>query len=149
MEIKDVLDKKLICILKSGTKKESILELIALLDNAGKIKDARAIEENIFHREKLMSTGIGLGVAVPHTRMEGVAGPIMAVGIAPSGIKDYESIDGESVRIVVLILCGSKQHKEYISLLSGVVNIMKDKDKKERLFSAKDKEELFNVLSRR
>ncbi len=147
MEIKDVLDKKLVCILRSATKKESILELIALLDSQGKIHDVRGVRENIFHREKLMSTGIGLGIAVPHTRMEGVGRPVMAVGVAPSPIRDYESIDGENVRIIALIICGSKQHKEYISLLSSVVNKLKNKDLKESLFSAETPEKVFEILS--
>jgi nitrogen PTS system EIIA component len=146
MDIKDVLDEKLVCVLKAQTKKEAIMELISLLESSGKIRDMAALEENIFHREKLMSTGIGLGIAVPHTRMEGVASPVMAVGISPSGIKDYEAIDSEVVRVVVLIVCGSRQHKEYISLLSSVVNRLKDKQKKESLFSVKSPQEAVKVL---
>ncbi len=146
MKIEDVLEEKLVCMLKSGTKKESILELLSLLKSSGKIKDAAALEANILHREKLMSTGIGLGLAVPHTRMEGVSSPVLAAGVSLSGIKDYESIDGENVRIVVLIVCGSKQHKEYISLLSSVVNRLKDKGAKEGLFSAKSGPDVFKIL---
>lgn len=147
MDIKDVLDEKLVCVLEARTKKEAVMELIALLKKHGKVQDISALEKNIFHREKLMSTGIGLGIAVPHTRMEGVARPVMAAGVAPSGIKDYESIDGEAVRAVVLIVCGSKQHKEYISLLSSVVSKLKDKNRKESLFSAESREEAFRILS--
>lgn len=147
MDIKDVLDENLVCVLEAKTKKESVKELIALLNKHGNVRDISTLEKNIFHREKLMSTGIGLGIAVPHTRMEGVERPVMAVGIAPSGIKDYESIDGEAVKLVVLIVCGSKQHKEYISLLSSVVNKLKDRDRKKSLFSAKSREEAFHILS--
>ncbi len=146
MEIKEALGEKLVCVLKSDTKKESIMELISLMKDEGRIQDPGALEKNIFHREKLMSTGIGLGIAVPHTRMDGVSSPVMAVGVCRGGIKDYESIDGEDVRVLVLIVCGSKQHKEYISLLSAVVNKLKDKSKMETLLSAEDGAGIFKVL---
>ncbi len=146
MDIREALDKDLVCLLKQGDKKQALLELVGLMGKKGKIKDAKVLEQNIFYREKLMSTGIGLGIAVPHTRMEGVQAPVMAVGVSTSVIKNYESIDGEGVRIVVLIVCGSKQHKEYISLLSAVVNKLKDEKKKERLYDAGSPEELFKLL---
>jgi nitrogen PTS system EIIA component len=146
MEIKNALDEELICVLKSAAKKEAIIELINLIKNSGKIKNISDVQDSIFHREKLMSTGIGLGIAVPHTRVEGVENPVMAVGISPGGIKDYDSIDGEKVKIVVLVICGSRQHKEYISLLSAVVNKLKDKKRKEKLICAKDKKEACKIL---
>lgn len=147
MEIKEALDKNLVCILGSRGKKESILELISLVKGSGKVKNMAELEKNIFHRERLMSTGIGLGLAVPHTRMEGVAHPVMAVGVCPAGIKDYESIDGEDISILVLIVCGSRQHKEYISLLSSVVSMLKDKNVKNRLVSSKTAGDIFKIMS--
>ncbi len=148
MEIKEVLDKNLICVLNSGSKEKAILELIGLLEKTGRMKDTKELKKNIFHREKLMSTGIGLGLAVPHTRMEGVRKPVIVAGVSPSGIRDYESIDGEEVRIIMLIICGRKQHREYISLLSNIVQKLKDDKKRQELVSAASAEKVFNILLR-
>ena len=122
------LTEKNICILKSKKKKEILEELIENLAESGKIENEKKLKDAIFYREKLMSTGIGLGIAVPHVRIEGIEKPVMALGIKHAGIPDYESIDGEVIRIVVMIVAGKEQHREYIKLLSLVVSALKNKE---------------------
>jgi len=112
MELSKALNKNRICILKENTKEKVILELIELITRSGEIKGIAGLKESIFYREKLMSTGIGLGIAVPHVRIEGVYQPIMAIGISHEGIPDYVSIDDQIIKIVVMIVAGKNQHRE-------------------------------------
>ncbi len=147
MELKDILDRNLICILECKTKRDALLELIDLIGNCGKVDDIEKLRENIFYREELMSTGIGLGIAVPHVRMEGVKQPCIAIGINRDGIRDYESIDDEVVRIIVMIVAGKEHHRLYIKLLSQIVSKLKNEDVREKLLSSQSKDEIYKIFS--
>ena len=147
MELKDYIDRKLISLLKGKRKEKVLLELIDLICKKKELSSRKEIKEAIFHREELMSTGIGLGIAVPHARIKGVKELIMAVGVFPKGIHDYETIDDNPIKIVVLIIAGEKQHKAYIQVLSLIVSKLKDHEVRERIIKAKTGEELYEILS--
>ena len=146
MQLRDCIDERLMHILKNTTKKEALLELIALLNETGEIPDAEILQEKVFYRETLMSTGIGLGIAIPHVRMEGIHRPIMAMGISKTGIRDYESLDDKVIWIIVLIVAGKNQHREYIQLLSKIVSKLKSGKTIERLLKAKTPAEISSIL---
>lgn len=147
MELKDYIDRKLISLLKGERKEKVLLELIDLVCKEKELSSRKEIKEAIFHREELMSTGIGLGIAVPHARIKGVKELIMAVGVFPKGIHDYETIDDNPIKIVVLIIAGEKQHKAYIQVLSLIVSKLKDNEVREKIIKAQSREELFEILS--
>jgi len=94
-----------------------------------------------------MSTGLGLGLAVPHVRFSGVKSPIVIAGIQPAGISDYESLDGNPVNIVIMIIVGENQHKQHIRLLSMIASRLKDNDLKQALLSAKNGDEIYSLLA--
>ena len=147
MEFEKSTNPNLMLVLKASTKDHALSELIALIGATGKVKNVEELREKILYRERLMSTGIGLGIAVPHVRIKGVNNPIAAVGVCHAGIADYESIDDELVRIVVMIVAGKNQHKEYIRLLSEIVTRLKDGGVIERLCVAKNPEEIYHILA--
>lgn len=146
MELKKSTDRSLMCILEAKTKDQVLIELIELMAAQGRVRHTEDLAEKIFYREKLMSTGIGLGIAVPHVRVEGISNPITAIGVSPDGIADYESIDDELVRIVVMIVAGKTQHKEYIRLLSEIVTKLKEDHVIERLYTAENPDEIYDIL---
>lgn len=146
MKLKNCIDERLMVILKNATKKEALLELMALLNETGEIPDTAELQEKIFYRETLMSTGIGLGIAIPHVRMEGIHRPIMAMGISKTGIRDYESLDDKVIWIIVLIVAGKNQHREYIQLLSKIISKLKSGKTIERLLKAKTPAEISSIL---
>ena len=147
MNIAGALQQDLVCFLQGKTKREVLHELAELLSASGKVGGAGALEEAVLAREELMSTGIGLGLAVPHVRLEQVASPLMAVGIHREGIADYESMDGKPVHAVILIAAGRQQHAEYIRLLGEVTSLLKSADVREALFHVQDPSEAFRVLT--
>jgi fructose-specific phosphotransferase system IIA component len=146
MELNKVIREDCICILKGKTKEEVLSELCELIDTSGKIQNISKLKESIFYREKLMSTGIGLGLAIPHVRIESVKEPIIAIGISHKGIPDYESIDDQIVKIVIMIVAGKDQHKLYIKLLSQIVAKLKSDNVIENLLSAKDASEIYSIF---
>lgn len=149
MDIDSVLSEDLCCILKENTKNEILFTLINLV--AAKIslseKDRETLAREIFYREQLMSTGLGLGIGIPHIRYEGVSKPVMAVGIRKEGIQDYESIGAETVKVVVMIIVGKQQHKEHIRLLSLVVSLLKKADIKQKLLTAGSGREIYEIIT--
>ena len=147
MDLIDTIDINRICILKSDTKKGALLELIELISKMNLVEEPEALKEKIFYRESLMSTGIGLGIGVPHVRMEGIEKPFITIGISPKGIKDYEAIDGKLVKVIVMIVAGASQHKDYIKLLSQIVTILKHKDIiGEKFTKAKNPKEIYDII---
>jgi mannitol/fructose-specific phosphotransferase system IIA component (Ntr-type) len=142
-----ILSRELTCLLSATAKEQALLELIDLISGTGRVQDIENLRKSIFYREELMSTGIGLGIAVPHVRIEGVTDPVVAVGICPEGISDYESIDDELVRIVVMIVAGKQQHKTYIKLLAGIVERLKTGNVIDRLCASRDPEEIYRILA--
>ncbi len=147
MKFFDIVQPEHIALLESKNKNDVLIELIDLIANSGEIEDIESVKDAIFHREQLMSTGIGLGIAIPHIRIEGVSKPIIAVGISKDGISDYESIDGQPVKIIFMIVAGKEQHKEYITLLSQIVAKLKSDDVREKLISSRSSEEIYRILT--
>jgi mannitol/fructose-specific phosphotransferase system IIA component (Ntr-type) len=149
MDINSVLAEDLCCILKENTKNEIMFSLINLISAKLGLneKEKENLVRDIFYREQLMSTGIGLGIGIPHIRYEGVSKPVMAVGIKKDGIPDYESIGTEKVKVVVMIIVGKQQHKEHIRLLSQVVGLLKKTDIKQKLLSAESGREIYELIT--
>ncbi len=147
MELNKLLRQDNCLILQSNTKTEALLELIDLLENGGSVKNIEELKREIFYREQIMSTGIGQGIGIPHVRFAGVSEPEILVGIKPAGFNDYESLDGESVKMIFMILVGENQHKEYLRILSLLVHKLKDENFRTSLTSAENSEAVFSVLT--
>ena len=146
MELNKLLRQDNCLILQSNTKTEALLELIDLLQNGGSVNNIEELKREIFYREQIMSTGIGQGIGIPHVRFAGVSDPEILVGIKPAGFDDYESLDGEAVKMIFMILVGENQHKEYLRILSLLVHKLKDENFHTSLTSAENSEAVFSVL---
>lgn len=147
MELSDYLTMDRSIILKGDTKSAVIDELID-----AQMKDLESISrkeltESIYRRESLMSTGIGLGIAVPHVRMAGLKNAFVAAGVSHKGIADYESIDGEPIHIVVLIIAPQGRHELYIKLLATIVSLLKESLFRSGIIEAETSSELYLALT--
>ncbi len=146
MDLKNYIDKDLIFLLKEKKKERVLFGMIDSICEIKNLENKKDIKNAILYRESLMSTGIGLGIAVPHVRIKGVKEPVVAVGIQREGIPDYVTIDDVPVKMVILIIAGEGQHKEYIQILSLVVTKLKQDDVREELIKAQNKKELYEIL---
>jgi PTS system nitrogen regulatory IIA component len=147
MDVKIILKKELIFFSNFNKKKDNLEALIELIEKEKLVENADVLRSSIFSREELMSTGIGLGIAVPHVRIKGVKNIIIAIGINKNGIQDYESLDGEPVRIVIMIIAGEEQHQDYLLLLSQMVKILKKNSMITNLLQAQQAEEVIGLIS--
>ena len=146
-DIGSVLIPERICILDCDDKENALRQLIELLATAPEVKNSDELARGIFYREQLMSTGIGLGIAVPHVRLESVEKPAMAVGVSVKGIKDYESLDDAPVHLIFMIAAGKNQHRQYLRLLSAVSSRLKEARVRRLLMNAQDNKAFYNILT--
>jgi len=146
--IKDILSAKNVMLLEADSKDAALLEMLEHLADNGSITQKEAIAEGIFQREKLMSTGIGLGIGIPHVRMDGINDLMMAVGLAKSPLTDYESLDSEPVRLIFMILAGKDQHTQHIKTMAAISTRLKNPVLREMIMQAKDTETIYKLLTK-
>ncbi|MHC4563165.1 MAG: PTS sugar transporter subunit IIA [Planctomycetota bacterium] len=145
-ELAGYLTSDRVAILAGLTKAQAIEELVAVTAASGGI-DAETLAREIWKREELMSTGIGNGLAIPHVRMAGISSATMAVGVSAAGISDYESLDKQPVRIVVLIAAGQGEHETYIRLLAKVADVLKEEELRQAVLDSDDPQTIHRILT--
>jgi PTS system nitrogen regulatory IIA component len=146
--VENVLTPERVLLLDVSRKRQVLDALIECLAQAPEIVDQNELASEIYHREELMSTGIGLGVAIPHVRLSSLDKAVMAAAVSGSDIDDYDSIDGQPVRLVFMIAAGRYQHAEYLRLLSGLANLVKHEDVRQELLNATNPGDFFDTLCR-
>ena len=100
-----------------------------------------------FEREELMSTGIGLGIGVPHVRLNSVDDLVLAFGICREPIIDYVTLDDEPVRLIAMIAVNAGQHAKHLRALSAVTGILKDKAIRTAVLAAETTDAAFELLT--
>jgi len=142
-----VLESSRVLLLDSTSKNDALLSLIKCMEGCSVIEDIKELEDGIFHREELMSTGIGYGIAVPHVRLKSVESPVMSVGICKNPLNDYESLDDKPVNLIFMIAAGIDQHSAYLELLSSISTMVKDSSVRESILQAEDSDEVCKIIS--
>jgi len=130
MNLLDFVDPKaIIPSLKVETKEDAIREIVESLKSAQSIPndDADGILAAILKREELGSTGIGKGVAVPHTKHPSVGDLIATVALAPDGV-DFASLDGEPVHILFLVVSPPDRPGEHLRALETITRHLRDEN---------------------
>lgn len=134
------------CELKSNTKEKILEELVWLLEKTGKVVDHKAVLSDIQAREKIMSTGLENGIAIPHTKSDGVKGLCVAVGIKKEGI-DFDSLDNKLSKIFVIIVSPKTGESPQMQVMSAVAGALQKHDIVEKILNAQSSEELYKTLS--
>ncbi len=113
------ITKESIFILE-GTNKYEILEnLITEAAKQSKL-DRDIIARLTWHREKMMTTGVGFALALPHIRISEIPEPIILAGVCKNPIKDYESQDEQPIRVVIFIIAPDQNQEMYLQLLGSI-----------------------------
>ena len=115
--------------LKAATKEEAIREIVGALRTAGKVapEHTDAIIAAIMKREELGSTGIGRGVAVPHTKHPSVDSIVATVALSVNGL-DFAALDGEVVHIIFLLISPPDRPGEHLRGLETITRHLKSDD---------------------
>ena len=148
MRISDYLDSRLIAFLDVISRDEAICSLIDILDQEGHLPDREVFRKAIFHREELVSTGIGMGVAVPHAKLKDFTDFFIAVGIQRQQGLDWNAMDKAPVRLIFMIGGPDNQQTEYLQILSLLTSAIRNVDLRKKLLNVRDAEEALALFSR-
>jgi len=144
--INDYLDEKLVSHLDVHTQNEALETLVNLLDKEGKLHDREAFFEAILDREKIISTGIGIGVAIPHAKLQGYDDFFVAIGIQKDEGIQWKALDGLPVRLIFMIGGPEDQQTEYLNILSMITTAIKDEECRKALLKAKSARDVVAIF---
>jgi fructose-specific phosphotransferase system IIA component len=146
MRISDILTEDLIVNGLKGDSKEDILEaMIGLVAQSPRVLDRSKVQNAIFEREKIMSTGVGNGFAIPHGKTDAVSDIVAAFAVTAKPI-DYESLDEKPVRLVFLLVGKDNLVGPHIKLLSRISRLMNKEEFRTRLLSSASSREILDLF---
>lgn len=130
-----------------GSSKKKVLELIGQLA-APRLSGTTSFDvfESLLHRERLGSTGIGLGVAIPHGRLASANKPV-AILLTLADPIDFDAIDNQPVDIIFALLVPEDEHEQHLQTLASVAQRLNDKSCTRALRDATSDQELFDIFT--
>lgn len=131
--------------LPGGSMAETLSEMARRLASAGQVRDADDLTRRLLEREKLGCTGLGNGLAIPHCKLAGLDGPLVAIGIVPGGV-DFRALDGRPVRLVLLVLSPAEAPAGHLQALARISRLVKTPGVTEAILSAGSPEEVARAL---
>lgn len=131
--------------LQGNTKEEVLVELADAQALSGVVENVEALKEAILEREAIMSTGIGLSIAVPHAKIDAVKDFVLAIGRKSDGI-DYDSLDGVPVKIIVMIAAPDNEQNRYLRILAKVTHVLRDSAARAKILVAESEEEIIRLF---
>ena len=146
MALLDVLGEQCVRVGLEGEDKEEVLEeLVDALVRAGRVTDREAALEALLERERMGTTGIGGGVAIPHGKHQSIRELAAALGTSRSGV-EWEAADGEPVYLVFLVLAEADNPGPHVQLLADIARLLKTPGLRKRLVSAGSPDEVIRLI---
>ncbi len=144
-ELASYLREDLIIEISKRDKQEALREMMDKVEESNLLPNANDFFDLILKREKQVSTGIGLGIAVPHARIEGFGKILIAVGHSMEGI-DFTTPDGTPVHLIFLIAIDSELQGEYLRILSKISWLVRNDELRKKLFLSKTTDDIYRIL---
>jgi len=148
MSLLENLKKNNILVKPNAKNRWDIIEeMVALAVKNKEIshEDAETVKNALIEREKSMSTGIGNGVAIPHCSTSKVTNIITVMALTSKGL-NFEAIDNEPVKIVILLIVPKDKLTQHIKTLANIAKMMSDADLREKLLEQKTSDSIIKTL---
>ncbi|WP_394841654.1 PTS sugar transporter subunit IIA [Pendulispora brunnea] len=151
MRLTDLLSAERVCVRRGNetvsSKKEALALLADLLADGSQPAIPRdTIESILTEREKLQSTGIGDGVAIPHGAVAELDRQCAALLIVPDGI-DFDAIDGEKANLLFSVITPKRATGEHLKTLARISRLLRNRGFRERLLAAEDGRAAFELIA--
>jgi nitrogen PTS system EIIA component len=130
----------------SVTSKKRVFEQAGLIFENQNGIGRSAVTDNLFARERLGSTALGEGVAIPHGRIKGLKQPLAAFVRLDQPIP-FESPDGQPVALLIFLLVPEQATQQHLEILSEIAQLLSDREARERLHTEQNREELHRLLT--
>ncbi|NMM64270.1 PTS transporter subunit EIIA [Clostridium sp. P21] len=146
MELNKLITENTIELNITAKDKEDLIDkMIDVLVKDGVILDRDKFKEDIYHRESLSNTGIGFGIAIPHSKSTAVKEPRIALGVIKNGV-DYDSIDGEPVNLIFMIAVNDSQSDLHLQALANLSRKLMHEEFRNNILNAKSKSEILEII---
>ena len=146
MKLMEILSpKSTIVDLKGETKEAIIEELVDALEVGKVITDKGKVLKAVLEREKVMSTGIGDGIAIPHGKSDAVIRLAAALGTQRRGV-EFEALDGEAAYVFFLLVSPANISGPHIKALARISRLLKNDDFKKKLIASSTAEEVISAI---
>lgn len=131
---------------ESKNRDEALLELVNAFKENEYIKDKDAFFQAVLQREKMVSTGIGMGIAIPHAKLTEFTDFVIGIGIVRGEGISWDAIDKLPIHLIFLIGGPIFAHKEYLRLLSKLTTLLKDEKMRSSLLSCRKREDVVKIF---
>lgn len=145
MKIFNYLNDDLVFFLDAGQKDEALKILVERSVEIMNLPEGARFHQAILDREKIVSTGIGMGVAIPHAKLPTYNDFFITIAVLKTGI-DWNALDGTPVRLIFLIGGPDDKQTEYLKILSSLTGILRDEELRKHLISATSGKEVVNLF---
>lgn len=142
----DIDEASVLVFPENVSKHDALDSLVDAVSDTGAVQDKDAFRDAVHDRERVLSTGIGQGVAIPHVRIDAVTEPTLGIGVSAVGI-DFDTLDDAPVHIIFMFAMPTGSQKAYLSLLSKVMQAVKNSDFTDRLTACSTPGEVLETLS--
>ncbi|RUA07811.1 MAG: PTS sugar transporter subunit IIA [Fusobacteria bacterium] len=141
-----ITEDRILLDLKAKNKKEVLLELSQLLGTSDSIDDYVVIEKALIEREKLGSTGIGKGVAIPHAKTDFAKKLTIAFGRSNNGV-NFNSLDGEDVNLFFVFASPLSDSRVYLRILARISRLIREDKFRTKLINATSPQEILDIIA--
>ncbi len=146
MKISELLNEKLVIAdLKAGAKQQALEEMVACLAAARHGINAQDLYTVLIEREKLGSTGIGNGIAIPHGKLEGLDSICLVFARSTAGI-EFDSLDGKPAHLIFMLVAPSNSAGVHLKALARLSRLLKEKNFRDDLIGAADAGSLYGII---
>jgi nitrogen PTS system EIIA component len=146
VKLADILrESSVIADIKGITKREILFELVETLKNAKLIDDVNSVVDIIMEREKLGSTGIGDGVAIPHGKMKKLNTILCVAGRSKEGV-NFDAVDRQPVHIFFLVLAPEDSASMHLKVLSRISKVLRDQSFRKKILKLADAHEIYTNI---
>ncbi len=146
MKIADVLDRKaIIANLKAQSKPAVIRELADKISSVFSNVNEERLEEVLMERERLCSTAVDSGVAIPHAKLSGISNIIAGFGRSVQGI-DFESLDAKKTQLFIVVIAPENSIGSHIQLLARISKIFRNPDLRAEIIECESEDDIYEAI---
>lgn len=145
IKISNYLNPKLVLFLNETNRDDALQTMVLALHREGKLENSDSFYKAIINREKIVSTGIGMGVAIPHAKLTACEDFFLAIGIAHHGI-EWNALDAAPVRAIFMIGGPDDKQTEYLQILSRLTFALKDEHRRKKLLTLNSPAAIIDLL---
>ena len=145
--LSDYLSPDLITFLDVDSRKMALLEMHQLLISHKFVADSSDFIDALIKREEIVSTGIGMGVAIPHAKLDSIDDFFIAIGISRDHGIEWDSLDAIPVRLIFMIGGPPDRQDDYLKLLSALTTLIRDEQRRKEMILAKRPQDIISLLS--